>query len=210
MTIKRTRNWTYLTVAGIVRAYMLGALAISFGHIVTASEMLGLHGFEAYTVPFAIDGFAVLGMIGRSHRFAPATRRIGFRLQAGAGALSLVCNVYAGTSLGARLYGALIVVAFVVAESYAERLRPAPVVAPVVVDDAAVRAERRSAAARKAAATRAARKAEAATTAKPARKPRQRKPAAPKVPVYLADAPVSPAPNGQMVGGLWVPAGALR
>jgi hypothetical protein len=44
-----------------------------------------------------------------------------------------------------------------------------------------------------------------ARKAKPAaKKPRTRKPAAPKVP---ANAPVSPAPGGAMVGGLWLPAG---
>lgn len=167
--IKRA-NWTYLTVAGIVRLYMIGALAISFGHIITASGLLGLHGWQARTVPFAIDGFAVLGMIGRSARFAESTQRTGLRLQAAAGLLSLAANVYAGHTLGERLYGALIVTAFIVAEWYAGKLRPAPAAKPTVDP-------RRSEAARKAAATR---KANAATKApKPvARKRPQLVPAA--------------------------------
>lgn len=141
------RNATYLIVSSIVRIYMIGALIISFNHIVAASHMLGLTGWQAVTVPFAIDGFAVLGMIGRSARFAAETQRTGFRLQIAAGMLSLAANVYAGHNIGERLYGAPIVAAFVIAEWYAAKLRPAPVVAPVV--NAA-----RSEAAKKAAATR--------------------------------------------------------
>jgi hypothetical protein len=164
----KTTNWTYLTVASIVRVYMLGALAISFGHIVTASHMLGLTGWQAWTVPFAIDGFALLGMIGRSARFSADTQRTGFRLQIAAGAVSLVANVYAGHTPGERLYGALIVAAFIVAEWYAAKLRPAPVVIPT-------QAQRRSASAKKAAATR---KANAATKPAPATKAAARRPRA--------------------------------
>lgn len=164
------KNATYLTVSAIVRIYMLGALAVSFGHIITASHMLGLGGWQAYTVPFAIDGFAILGMIGRSSHFAASTQRTGFRLQIAAGALSLVANVYAGHTIGERLYGALIVAAFIVAEWYAAKLRPAPPVVPTA-------AERRSAAAKRGAATRKAKAAaKPATTTAPARRPARAKP----------------------------------
>ena len=156
-------NRTYLLVAAIVRLYMIGALAVSFTHIVTASHLLGLEGWQAWTVPFAIDGFALLGMIGRSARFSADTQRTGFRLQITAGAVSLIANVYAGHTVGERLYGALIVAAFIVAEWYAAKLRPAPVVVPT-------EAERRSAAAKKAAATRKANAAAKAT--RPARRPK--------------------------------------
>lgn len=155
------RNWTYLAVRTIVRAYMLATLTISFRHIITASHLLGLTGWQAWTAPFAIDGFAVLGMIGRSDRFAAATQRTGFRLQVCAGLVSLTCNVYAGHTLGERLYGFLIVAAFVVAEWYGDKLRPAP--APAEVDAAKAR---RSEAARKAAATRKANAAASARLAK--------------------------------------------
>jgi hypothetical protein len=184
---KTPRNWAYLTVAGIVRLYMLGALTISSGHIITATGLLGLHGWQATTVPFAVDGFAVLGMIGRSARFADSTQRTGLRLQAVAGLLSLACNVYAGRTLGERLYGALIVTAFVVAEWYAGKLRPAPAAKPAVD-------VKRSEAARKAAATR---------KANAAKKPTARKPRPGKRDAELArmvdgfvpaNAPVSPAP----------------
>jgi len=188
----RRSNLTYLAVAGIVRVYMLGALAISFHHIIiTAAGLLGLTGWQAWTVPFAIDGFAVLGMIGRSHRFAASTQRTGLRLQAAAGALSLACNVYAGHTLGERLYGALIVTAFVVAEWYAGKLRPAPVppAEPTVSD-------RRSQAARKAAVTRKANvEAKASAAADRAERRRLARQVRDLENTYAGDAaPVSPAP----------------
>lgn len=123
---KTPTNWLYLIVLAIVRLYMLGALTISFGHIITASGLLHLYGWQAYTVPFAVDGFAVLGMIGRSSRFEITTQRTGLRLQGGAGLVSLAANVYAGHTIGERIYGALIVAAFIAAEWYAGKLRPAP------------------------------------------------------------------------------------
>lgn len=183
------RNWTYIAVCVIVRAYMLGALAISFRHIITAADLLALHGWQAWTVPFAVDGFAVLGMIGRSARFAPATQRTGLRLQAGAGLVSLAANIYAGHTLGERLYGALIVSAFIVAEWYAGKL------APAVVQTASTRrseAAKRAAVTKKAnAAAEAERKAAAAERRRQARLTREaERMAAGYVP---ANAPVSPA-----------------
>lgn len=124
-TMNGKRNWTYLLVAVIVRAFMLGAAAISFSHIVATSHALGL-GWEAWTVPGFVDGLAVLGLVGRSPRFADSTQRAGLRLMAGAGALSLACNVYAGHNLGQQLYGVLVVAGFIAAEWYAMKLRPAP------------------------------------------------------------------------------------
>lgn len=134
---KAPRNWTYLTVLSITRLYLAGALAISFMHIVTTAHLLDLTGWQAMTTPFAIDGMAVLGLIGRSHRWEPSTRRAGLVLQAGAGAVSLFCNVYAGHTIGQRIYGALIVVLFVVAEWYANKLRPAPAAGTVDAKHAA-------------------------------------------------------------------------
>lgn len=149
-----SRNRTYLIVLLIVRAYMLGALAVSFGHIITAAHLLQLNGWQAWTTPFAIDGLAVLGLIGRSARFAEATRRTGFRLQLGAGVVSLGCNVFAGHTIGERIYGALIVTLFVVAEWYGSKLAPAAPSASAEDLAAAELAAKRSASAVKAAATR--------------------------------------------------------
>lgn len=159
------RNYTYLVVTAIVRLYMLGALAISFSHIITAAHLLQLTGWQAYTTPAFVDGFAVLGMIGRSQRFAPATRRSGFRLQLAAGALSFAANVFAGHTVGERAYGALVVAGFVVSEWYGAKLAPAAVVVECPTD-AEVLAAKRSAAAVKAAATRKANKEAAEKLAK--------------------------------------------
>jgi len=151
-----SRNWTFILTAAVVRLYMVGAAAVSFMHIIETSQWLGL-GWEAWTVPLLVDGLAVLGLIGRSERFAASTRRAGLVLTLTAGTFSLTCNVLAGHNLGQRLYGVLIVAGFIATETYAARLRPAPA-APVVptADEqaAAERAARRSAGARKAAATR--------------------------------------------------------
>lgn len=194
----KAANWTYLIVSGIVRVYMLGALTISFGHIVAASHLLQLNGWQAYTVPFAVDGFAVLGMIGRSHRFAATTRKTGFKLQAAAGVLSLGANVYAGHTIGERLYGGLIVAAFVVAEAYAGKLAPAPAAKPVSAD--------RSAAARKAAETRRARaEAAQADAAAKAEADKQRKENAATRRRARTAAPVSPAPAGPIAPGIFIP-----
>lgn len=149
---------TYWTVKTIVTLFMLGAAVVSFMHIVHTAAMLGL-GLERWTVPFIVDGLAVLGLIGRSNRFAEKTQRAGLKLTIGAGALSLAANVAAGENVGQRFYGALIVAAFVTAEWYGAKLSPAPAPAPVeqVVDEAkrAVRSE----AAKRAAVTRAGNKA---------------------------------------------------
>ena len=123
MTTKR--NWTYILICLIVRAFMLGVAAISFMHIVSTSRALGL-GWEAWTVPGFIDGLAVLGLIGRGSKFAVSTQRAGLLLMSGAGSLSLACNVYAGHNLGQQLYGVLVVAGFIAAEWYSMKLRPAP------------------------------------------------------------------------------------
>lgn len=204
MTTKPQRNWTYLIAITIVRAFMAGAAAISFSHIITTANMLGLHGWQAWTTPFAIDGFAALGMLGRSRRFAEQTRRVGLRFAIAAGLISLAANIYAGHTVGERIYGVIVVLAFVSAEQYADRMAPAPA-APVVVEPSAeeLATAKRSEAAKKAAATRAANKATKTTAAKKAAATRAAKKAAlaaelaELVDGYTpADAPVSPAPIG--------------
>jgi len=122
---RTARNWTYLTALTIVRAFMLAAAVASFTHIVHTAHMLGLSGWQALSTPFMIDGFAALGMLGRSHRFAESTRRVGMRFAIAAGTLSLAANIYAGTNAGERIYGGLVVAAFIAAEQYADRMKPA-------------------------------------------------------------------------------------
>lgn len=145
---KLIANPTYAIVVLIVHSVMALALYVSFGHIIAASASLGLFGFQAYTAPLFIDGFMILGRIGRSHKFAPETRKVGKWIQIGATLVSLSANVYAGHTAGERIYGALVVAGFILAELYAEKLRPVE-----LADETAAKA-RRSAAGRKAAATR--------------------------------------------------------
>lgn len=142
-------------VKGIVKLYFFGALVISFTHIIEASHKLGLIGWQSWTTPFAIDGIAVIGMIMRSEAFSTDTRKIGFRVQIVAGLLSLACNVFAGNTLGERIYGVMIVVLFVLSEWLSDRIEGRE------VDQARELAAKRSAAATKAASTRKANKAAA-------------------------------------------------
>lgn len=143
-------NWTYVVVKVVVLMFMGGAAAISFGHIVDVSFTLGLT-WEAYTVPFFIDGLAILGLVGRTDKFDRQTKRAGMVLVTFAGSLSLAANIYAGDNLGQQCYGALVVCGFALAEWFAGRMKVAP--APERVVDEATRTKR-SEAARKAAATR--------------------------------------------------------
>lgn len=119
------RNYRYIATLAIVRGYLLGALVISFNHIVDLSGSLGLTGWQQQISPLAIDGFAVLGMIARSHTFAESTRRIGMWTQIVAGALSLLANIAAGHNAGERIFGALVVGAYVFSEWFGDRMRPA-------------------------------------------------------------------------------------
>lgn len=191
-----TRNWTYLTALVIVYGFLLGTAAGSFHHIVIVGDRLGL-GWEAWTVPFLVDGIALMGKMGRGRRFAESTQRAGLRLMAFGGTLSLACNIYAGENLGQRCFGGLLVAGFLIVEWYAGKLSPA----------APAKSIARSAAAVKAAATRAARKVEAAATQAAAAEQRaaaaERRRLARQVAEleqmaagYVpADAPVSPAPG---------------
>lgn len=153
------RNWTYLTGKAIGWMFLLGALAASYTHIVHLFNMMGLHGWQAFTSPAFIDGFALLGRLARSHQFDEATRRVGLRVQIAATSISFIANVIAGDTIGARIFGAMVVIGYVVAELLTERM------SPVATKAEAIKVTR-SAAATKAAATRAANKAKATEQAK--------------------------------------------
>lgn len=176
----RKVNWTYWITAVVVHMFLVGAAAISFSHIVDVSTTMGLT-WEAWTVPFFIDGIAVLGKVGRSKKFAVSTQKAGLWLMAIGGALSLAANVAAGENDGQKAYGVLVVAGFVLTEWYAGKLEKAP--APVVVEvkklDPQVAAER----AAKARRTREANKLKKLTPAQKAARTR----------ALNADRPVSPA-----------------
>jgi len=183
---------TYAVVKLLVYLQAMGAASISFLHIVEVGQRYGLT-WEAWIAPFLIDGFAILGTIGRSTSFAESTRRTGFKLMLGAGLVSLVCNVLAGQNIGQRVFGVLVVAGFVTAEWYAAKLHRAPAPAPERKLDPEVAKAR----AEKAKATKAQRKAEREAAAEAERwaslTPGQR---AAETRARKATAPTSPAPAG--------------
>jgi len=160
-TAKLRRNWTYVTARVIVYTFLVAAAAGSFTDEVKCSHMLGLH-WQAWTVPFLLDGVALMGKLGRSRRFASATQGAGLWLMVFGGLLSLAANVAAGENTGQRVYGALLVVGFLLVEWYAGKLSPAePTVDPELVaaraamaanHEAVIAANKRAAAAEAAAA----------------------------------------------------------
>lgn len=100
----------------IVRGYFFFAIAASFTHLITAATKGGLAGWEAWAVPFLVDGIAILGLIMRGAEFDTRTRKIGFRVQCGAGLLSLLGNVFAARNLGGAVFGVATVALFVLTE----------------------------------------------------------------------------------------------
>ncbi len=135
-------------IKAIAKAYFFGAIAISAVHLIAAAKKGGLTGYEMYTVPFLIDGIAITGLIMRGSEFSKATRKIGFRVQIGAGALSLLGNVFAAHNLGGAVYGVAIVLLFLLAEWLSDNIESAE------VDTMAEAQSKRQAASAKAAATR--------------------------------------------------------
>lgn len=109
-------------VKGIVRGYFAGALALSATHTVHSFEKLGLDTGEQYVTPLAIDGIAILGLIMRGDKWSTDTRKIGLRIQIGAGSLQLAANVYAASSAGGMILGVLIVALYLLAEWLSGRM----------------------------------------------------------------------------------------
>jgi len=120
--------------------------------------------------------------------------------------LSLACNVYAGSNLGERAFGVLVVGAFMLLEHHATKAGRESIV-PVTTEIAAELAAKRSAAARKGAQTKARNKAQAT------RKPRAPKPArtpVEEIEALVSVAPVSRPPLGEVrVTGVGLSAGPL-
>lgn len=114
--------WPALIAACVAYAFMAAAAIVSFTHIVHTANTLGLGDWQHWITPFFIDGFALLGKVGRIRRFKRNTRIAGLVILALAGTLSLACNVYAGDNLGEQLFGVLTVACFIGAEWYATRL----------------------------------------------------------------------------------------
>jgi hypothetical protein len=157
------QNRTYVAAKALTIAIALLAVVISYTHIVHAAHLLGLHGWQAYAAPIFIDGFGLLGLLARSKSFAPETRTLGRRFQVVATLISLAANVGAGDSVGAMVFGGMVVAGYLAAEQLAERMRSVEV---AQADDAKAK---RSASAKQGAATRKANAAAKAPTRRPAK-----------------------------------------
>jgi hypothetical protein len=107
----------------ITKAYFIGALSISFTHIITSAEKMGGEGYEPYVAPFMVDGVALLGMHMRNEKYDDRTNKIGLWAQATAGLLSLAMNVHAAHSLFGLLLGIAVVVLFLATEWMAGNIR---------------------------------------------------------------------------------------
>jgi len=106
----------------VVYTFMVAAAAISAFDIVHLAEKYGVPAPISYTAPLFIDGLAWLGKIGRSKDFEESTRSAGLKLMAFGGLLSLAANVTVGETVGLKVYGALVVTGFIVAEWYSAKL----------------------------------------------------------------------------------------
>lgn len=107
----------------ITKAYFLGALSISFTHIITSAHKMGGEGYEPYVAPFMVDGIALLGMHMRNEKYDDRTNKIGLWAQATAGLFSLAMNVHAAHSLFGMLLGVGVVVLFLATEWMAGNIR---------------------------------------------------------------------------------------
>jgi hypothetical protein len=109
------------------KAFLVGALAVSFMHIVTVFTMMGLTDWQHWIAPLPIDGLMILGRLGMSGRFAETTRAAGKRLFLSMLALSLAANIAAGLhSVGGMVWGGMVILGVVVTEWYGPKLLPAP------------------------------------------------------------------------------------
>lgn len=126
VTLVRT-NSTYVLVWLIVRMFLVGAAWISYGHIVTTSQELQVTGWQPFVVPVFIDGIAILGLIGRTGKLGARAKKYAPALILPAGALSLAANVFAGKTLGDKIFGALVVAGFMLVEWYTTTHSTAPV-----------------------------------------------------------------------------------
>lgn len=119
----RTRKFDAVGVTATVIAliFLLAAAGVSFTHIVDTADTLGLRNWQHWVPPWFIDGFALLGKLGRLPRFErfPRIRLWGLIIMCVCGAISLACNVYAGDTPGEQLFGVLTIGVFIGAETYA-------------------------------------------------------------------------------------------
>jgi len=117
-----------IVVTALIMAY---ALFVSRDHITHVALLIGLTGYQASTLFVFIDLPALIGKVLQLRYFAASTRKMGFRLMALSGTLSLVCNIvsgFVGGGYGPAGYGAFIVLMFVGLEHVIVRIKPAAAV----------------------------------------------------------------------------------
>lgn len=121
-------NRVKAAVTATTTLILLYVLYVSRDHITEIAHWIGLTGYQAATLFILIDLPAVIGRVLQTRYFANSTKQVGRRLTYSSGALSLACNVGAGiitSSLGVAIYGAFIVVMFLVLESVITKIKPA-------------------------------------------------------------------------------------
>lgn len=117
-------NKRYKLAKVIAKGYLIGALSISFSHFIHAFNKLGLYGFGAMSMPIAIDGLAIFGVLLQHKSFAQETRTIGRWLQLVCGSLSLAVNIFSGWgSPGAVIQGATWVIIYMMLELIVSKIR---------------------------------------------------------------------------------------
>lgn len=153
-------------------AYTIAAIAgvMSYGH--QSTLLLNAHsGAYSYAVPLTVDVLAFISaMVRNSDQVDRTTRKAAAALLILAGSMSIAANVAVGDNVIQRITGVWTVVAYLVAEWFVSRLKPAPAPEPEPAeveepeDDAAPEVDdetfaRRSEAAKRGAQTRAANRA---------------------------------------------------
>jgi len=103
----------------VVFLYTMG---VSISHVIATGGAIGLPSFEAATAWVVVDIVFLLGKAGRSPHRSEGIRKGGLVLMLFGGTLSLFCNVYAGPTLGAKIWGVVVVIAMIVTESYGSKL----------------------------------------------------------------------------------------
>lgn len=181
MNVLKTAKFSAYTIALI-------AGVMSYGH---QSTLLldSRAGIYSYAVPLTVDVLAFISaMVRNSDQVDRTTRKAAAALLVLAGSMSIAANVAVGENVIQRIVGVWTVAAYLLAEWFVSRLKPAPEPAPEPVeveapdDDPAdeVDAEefaRRSEAAKRGAATRAANRAAKAKAERSAARAARRAPA---------------------------------
>jgi hypothetical protein len=97
-------------------------MTFSWTNVMSAYHQLGVQGWKLYVTPMSVDFWVLLGMVLRMGAWSQATRRLGMRMQITAGVISLSANVYAGHSLGDRIFDGAMVFGYMAAELLCSRI----------------------------------------------------------------------------------------